>query len=136
MTMSKITVLDILGKLQRKKSIMESILVNPDWNLLKWSLPKIFLQAIPKILRTAFPVCVFLLYCIPVYIESIICNCLNAKEHLAQCRFKSCCCHLAFPQLQKNSHHGVAKTFEDDPALQFSKLIFKLTHLTINDSIN
>ena len=136
MTMSKITVLDILGKLQRKKSIMESILVNPDWNLLKWSLPKIFLQAIPKILRTAFPVCVFLLYCIPVYIESIICNCLNAKELLAQCRFKSCCCHLAFPQLQKNSHHGVAKTFEDDPALQFSKLIFKLTHLTINDSIN
>ena len=101
MTMSKITVLDILGKLQRKKSIMESILVNPDWNLLKWSLPKIFLQAIPKILRTAFPVCVFLLYCIPVYIESIICNCLNAKELLAQCRFKSCCCHLAFPQLQK-----------------------------------
>ena len=136
MTMSKITVLDILGKLQRKKSIMESILVNPDWNLLKWSLPKIFLQAIPKILRTAFPVCVFLLYCIPVYIESIICNCLNAKELLAQCRFKSCCCHLAFPQLQKNSHHGVAKTFEDDPVLQFSKLIFKLTHLTINDSIN
>ena len=136
MTVSKITVLDILGKLQRKKSIMESILVNPDWNLLKWSLPKIFLQAIPKILRTAFPVCVFLLYCIPVYIESIICNCLNAKELLAQCRFKSCCCHLAFPQLQKNSHHGVAKTFEDDPALQFSKLIFKLTHLTINDSIN
>ena len=46
-------------------------------------------------------VCVFLLYCIPVYIESIICNCLNAMELLAQCRFKSCCCHLAFPQLQK-----------------------------------
>ena len=46
-------------------------------------------------------VCVCLLYCIPVYIESIICNCLNAKELLAQCRFKSCYCHLAFPQLQK-----------------------------------
>ena len=62
MTMSKITVLDILGKLQRKKSIMESILVSPEWNLLKWSLPKIFFQAIPEILRTAFSVCVCFYY--------------------------------------------------------------------------
>ena len=71
MTMSKITVLDILGKLQRKKSIMESILVNPDWNLLKRSLPKIFFQAIPKILRTAFPVCVCFYYIAYLFILNL-----------------------------------------------------------------